>query len=96
MIKYTACHYCGFVDDKRDVLRLPICEECRGLLRDSGLEKEKERGKYVKYALAEKYAHVLELPNWSKGELDELGDNLRLTVEASLILKREIQARLKW
>lgn len=75
---------------------LPACTECNSTLGGrSGLDLG-ERFDFVKRRLRDKNKRLLDTPQWSDEELDELGPNLRRQAAAWTSNKSVIEKRLGW
>ena len=103
------CHYCGMPANTLDHIppvasyngnderfRVPACSECNSLLRDVYHNKFPERRHYLKILLTKRYAGVLTTPKWTEQELNDLGPDLRESIQMSIKLKKIIDYRLSF
>lgn len=105
------CVYCGQSADTKDhllprtwtgeavrknVLTVPACQECNSTIGDRYAPSITERRKIAQLAIAKKSKKLLQMPEWTKDELAELGKNLRSTIERGLHDRNVARARLSW
>lgn len=75
---------------------LPSCGECNGIASNSIFRTVAAKRRYIHERLRKKYRKLLELPDWSEEEKDEIGWNLRTSVEAGMAQKSVLLQRLAW
>jgi hypothetical protein len=95
------CEYCGNPASTVDrepisTLRVPVCVECRGLLRNQPLWTVAERRDYVRERLRERYEPLLRIPDWRGEELGELEGRLLQYVQNSITAADVLNSRLNW
>lgn len=76
-------------------IEIPACHECNLLLDARALWTLELRKRFIKGALAKRYAKYLRMPTWSDRELSELGPLLKSSVLGALMMKMIIEERLK-
>lgn len=72
------------------------CRECNSLLGARGLWTLPSRKKFIRRTLRLRYKKLLKMPDWEPEQLDELGETLRSQVQAGIIMKKILLARLRW
>jgi hypothetical protein len=80
----------------REKITLECCSECNGIAGSNVFKSVAHKRSYIFAALREKYQRLLDTPEWSENELDELGYALRTFVAAGLQRREWIAERLKW
>lgn len=75
---------------------VPACRDCNSVIGSKYFPTLAERKAFVKQRLRQRKRNVLETPNWSEGELNQLGPDLRGYVEHSIALREETKLRLRW
>ena len=106
------CVYCGMPGHTKDhllpvtmtgqavrkfVAIVPACLECNSAIGDRCGHRISERREEAHRHLRKKYRKHLEAGRrWSKGDLAELGPNLRSLVEKSLKQREIVMERLAW
>lgn len=75
---------------------IPCCGECNRLASDGLFNTPDEKKRFIKAKLFKRYFKILELPNWSKEEIEELDYNLQSAVNAGLNDRKTIRERLNW
>lgn len=80
----------------RRVLMVFSCGECNRLLSDTFTESLTEKKKLLKSRLKRRHKKLLEIPDWSPNEIEELGYNLRSYVQNSLDRLFLLKERLRW
>src|ERR1044072_2593632 len=74
----------------------PSCEECNALLGDHMFPTICERISYVNERLASRYRKVLDFPEWSEDELEDVAKGMADHIRANLRQKAHVQKRLTW
>jgi hypothetical protein len=74
----------------------PSCNECNSILRDLLLTTLKDRRKFVKSKLRQRYKKYLNMPDWSPEELAELSESMQVYIRQSQKVTAMIRARLAW
>lgn len=108
----AVCVYCGCkgeVEDHalpyslrnqpwaRERVTVPSCKECNGMLSNSFQETLVERIAEAKERLRYRYSKVLAMPNWSTGELIDLGPGaIARSIIASMEHKKWLEKRLQF
>jgi hypothetical protein len=105
------CIYCGQWASQRDhlipepwsgptvrtnVATVPSCRECNTLIGDYLTFSITKRRAYAHEKLRERYAKWLRCKRFTADELDEMGPNLRSTVEDGLRQRVLLEDRLRW
>jgi hypothetical protein len=72
------------------------CGECNRVLSNSLQESLVDRAAELKARLRARYRHLLEMPEWTPEELQDLGHGLRGVVAAALVERARIERRLEW
>lgn len=75
---------------------VPACVECNSTAGSQVFRTMREKRQYVHECYRAKYAKLLEAPDWSDDELNELGDTLRGHVLSGLYGKWKLKRRLRW
>jgi hypothetical protein len=75
---------------------LECCHECNGIAGSHVFKTVAQKRVYIQENLREKYSTLLETPQWSGEELEELGYNLRQFVVSSMQSRDWIERRLQW
>lgn len=83
--------YCQVYRDYKPGATVRACRECNGLLGSKAYFTQEERAEYLLARYPIKYRKLLQMPHWTPEECADLGYNLRVTVEAKMVL-REIYA----
>jgi hypothetical protein len=95
----TPYSYLPGVDDHdagADLLvNLPSCAECGEILDAVSIASLEGAARYLSLVYSEIYAHLLAEVKWSREELDELGYNLRSTIEMSHKAHLEVNDRVE-
>jgi hypothetical protein len=105
------CVYCGLDADTVDhllprgwsgdtlrsrVLTVPACRECNSAIGGQWASTITERREVAQAAIRRRYRKLLAGAALSQKDLAELGPNLRSYVEASLTVRKVVEARLAW
>jgi hypothetical protein len=72
------------------------CSECNRILSNSLQDSLVDRVAELKARLRARYRHLLEMPEWTTEELQDLGRGLRGVVAAALVKRTCIERRLDW
>jgi hypothetical protein len=72
------------------------CRECNCALGAKAIFALDDRKRYVKAWLRKRYQRYLKIPQWSDGELREIGHTLREHVLSGVLIAELVRARLKW
>lgn len=75
-------------------LVVPCCNECNISLTSFYLPSIAERAEYLLELYKVKYKKLLNRPDWSDEELEEIGDTLRRKIKANAKLKENLNQRL--
>jgi hypothetical protein len=67
---------------------VPACRECNGLLGDKMYVTIQTRAAYLLGAVEARYKKVISMPVWDDEELEDLGPNMRASIEAVLTRER--------
>jgi hypothetical protein len=94
------CYYCGLEAKGTDALmrhikRVPICQECRRLLRSRIHSTLAARKAELKELLEGRHWRKL-MCSWTQEELDDMGVALRTTVNAGIAEAEQLKRRLAW
>ena len=73
---------------------VPTCTECNMAANGQEFDTPADKAKYIRASLVRKYAKVINQPDWTEKELDELGEGLRGYVIAMIELKKLILERV--
>lgn len=84
----------GVVPDS--LVIVPSCRECNNLAGRVTLQGIQEKRHYIQEKLKKRYRAVLEIPQWTEGELNELSLDLAQYVRHGFRLREIILSRLKW
>lgn len=104
------CEYCGLPSDGSDVIEpatllagrevepvtVACCRECRELGAGVRANSSVEKRAFVRARLEERYAKVLELPAFSREEVEDLGVGLRALAHGTQRLGEIAAARVSW
>lgn len=82
--------------DRFPFLIVDSCQECNAILGDRALWTFKERKAFVKKRLRQRHKRLLNMPNWCREDLDELGDILKNYVSSSLTTREILIERLAY
>jgi hypothetical protein len=74
---------------------VPACRECNTLLGPSWQGTLQGRKRALAAKLRKRYRKLLQAPDWTDAELDELGETLRSAVAQAQAEKRRIRERLR-
>lgn len=101
-VQAMVCRYCGEPATTQNHLRrrsrlyIPACRECDDLLHDVTVPDITERREHVAARLQKRYGTVLDIPPWSDGELQQLGEGLRLYIRGRIGLQTSVRRRMAW
>lgn len=84
----------GFQFDKKQLVR--CCNECNSLAGRQVFQRVKEKRAWLKARLRKRHKKMLEIPEWTDKELQEVDYTLRSVLEESLRQKARILRRLAW
>lgn len=100
------CFYCGELatEDEHVVPRwlayptwvVRSCRECNGLAGGEPFVSALEKAEWIKGRRAERYSHLLKMPDWSPDELEEIGHTLRKSIIAHMAAKDVVKSQLSW
>jgi len=100
------CVYCGFTAETWDHfppvsamlhgLKIPACRECNSLASNHFPFDFAERIALVKSKIRSKNKGVLNTPDWSEGEIKQIGRGMKAKVISWKIKKELVQERLAW
>lgn len=106
LIGGPSCIYCGEHANSREHFPpasltrfgviLPACTECNCFAGTYWNTDFRERAEYVKQKIRSRYKKMLNVPDWSKAELDKLGYNLQTKIRAWQRQKEILRERLAW
>ena len=77
-------------------LTVPACQECNSLIGASVHRTLAARKTYLKQRLEAKYGKFLRMPEWSEGEIDEMGPRMQDHLRWAMATKRVIEARMRF
>ena len=77
-------------------LVVPACNECNLLASDKIFQTLKDKRQFIQAKLAKRYKSLLDSPEWTDRELDQLGFYLKERIVNDLVRKRVIQRRIAW
>lgn len=77
-------------------LVVPCCNECNNKLSSFYLPSIAERAEYILEAYKLKYKKILNRPDWTEDELQEMGENMRKTIKNNAVLKINLNQRLSY
>lgn len=107
----TPCIYCGCpattidhippVADRAQLMHVhhfevDACHECNSMLAARTLWTVEERKSWIKQYLKKKYRRLINSPEWTVDELDELGPKLRKGIQVALGKKALVMERIGW
>ncbi len=106
------CYYCGMIATSFDhfiprVLikeglftehqrLIPACQQCNSILGARVFPTLALRREAAKAGIRKKYARILNIPEWTEEEIEELGYTLKTRVRAGWKLKQLIRYRLAY
>lgn len=74
---------------------IPACGECNNTLGDELIFNVPDRASYLLARYEKKYKKVINFPEWSDEELEDISNRMKLSILASLEYKAEIRTRLE-
>lgn len=77
-------------------VKLPSCRECNALAGAKLFDTIAGKKRWIRSELRRRHAKLLAFKDWSEDELDDLGPDLRTTIESSMAAKSRLMARLAW
>lgn len=77
-------------------LTVDCCRQCNCLLSDKYDATLAERKERLKVSLRRRYRKLLEMPEWTPSELEEMGPRLRQYIEAAMAQKAMVRKRIGW
>ncbi len=99
------CTYCGELGNHRDhvvpksihqnSVTVPACAECNILLSNQLYVTIPDRKAYLKEVYKKRYKDLINMPNWTEKELEDVGDRMRQEILSALHRKTLILARIK-
>lgn len=84
------------LEKQHPFVEVHACSECNSLLGNRALWKLSQRKKFIRRALRRRYKRLLNLPNWTPEQLNELGHTLKSYVQAGLLAKIILKERISW
>jgi len=95
---YTSVHPANKRDHRsnKEEDTVPCCMECNQMLGNRLLTTVATRAAYLIGATERRYSKLLEMPDWTEDELEDLGYALRTNIETSIDSKRIVQERLRY
>ena len=75
---------------------LPSCGECNSIAADRLFKTVAAKRRYIHERLRKKYRNLLDMPDWSDEEQEELGWALQTFVRAGMEQKSVLRQRLAW
>ena len=75
---------------------VPACMECNGLLSNNMVITIAGRAGYLVSRLADRHKKLLETPDWSNEDLEELEGRLRTHVKSLQLKKKLVKARISY
>lgn len=82
-------------NDKKDNI-VPACLECNSTAGNKVFSTIQEKQEYIQSRYEKKYKTIINLPDWSEKELDELGASLRKDTSLKMIAKKWIINRIAY
>lgn len=100
------CAYCGEYGDEVEhvvprcaglpTYTLPACRECNGIALGRLFKSFEDKATFIRGGLSAKYQHVLQKPEWTDDEIDELGKNMRAKIRALMVAREVMLRRISW
>jgi len=81
---------------KNRTMLVPACRECNCLLGSTYQKTLEERKAFLKKRLKQRYKKLLNTPDWSQAELNEMGPNLKKHIISCLYERDLIRRRIRW
>ena len=75
---------------------VPCCRECNAIASDKVFSSIFEKRSYIKHRLKQKYKKLLQSPNWSQSEIDEMGPKMKRYILVSIAAKQLTIVRVSW
>lgn len=72
---------------------VPACHDCNSRLNNRGFTILERAGMLLD-SLEDKYADLLDMPEWEDWEIEELGYNMRTKIEEDMLMKGFIEFRI--
>lgn len=102
--KYLECTYCGIDTNTLIVVKeknktsqqIPCCKECNQILKGIPFTSLSTQAKFVSDSLTNKNKKLLNSPNWSDEELQELEGMLKKKVKHLQAKKLKLINRIRW
>ncbi|HCT9982771.1 TPA: hypothetical protein OUD88_002861 [Enterobacter hormaechei] len=70
------------------------CFECNCNLNDKAFLTVEDRAQFLYDRYAVKYRKLLTLPEWSEDELEDMSDDFRRSIKASMVMREIVAERL--
>ena len=105
----STCNYCDDISVARDHVIprvysgvtsfakkhvVPVCVECNSLLSSRVFDSMEERCAYLYKKVSHRHKKLLASPDWTKEELEDIGESLIPHIKAIQHRKQETRARL--
>lgn len=74
----------------------PACHECNSSLSGRLFATLVERRQAAQKGIRRKYASYLRTPDWTDGELSEMGPKAQAEIVAAIAIRDWVRARLRW
>lgn len=94
--------YMGIYDEYRHhriarlMFTVPACRSCNATAGGRIFRTFTAKQRYIHDRLRRKHASLLRAPDWSEGELEEIGHSLRTHIEARRSQRQRLLARLRF
>lgn len=75
---------------------VPSCGECNGIAHDSIFVSIGAKRRYIQGRLKRKYSKLLNMPDWTEEELDEMGYMMRSAIIGGIAQRDYMRARIAW
>lgn len=82
--------------DPSTFLLVPACKECNSTAGSEVFALLKDKRNYIHNCYKRRYKKILEMPDWTQSELNELGPTLKSSVLQGINAKKRLKARLRW
>lgn len=85
-----------FAAVRRGLVVVPCCGECNRICANRPFLSPLEKRAFLKRQLAKKYGKMARAVVWDEDEIDDLGPNLKSTINQKMQEKARIELRLSW
>jgi|DEB0MinimDraft_6_1074348.scaffolds.fasta_scaffold198492_1 hypothetical protein len=106
---WDMCYYCGEQQEVTDHVPplvaatlsldrwlIPSCKECNLILGTQVYYSLSERVEYLRARYPIRYKKLLNTPDWEPEELEEMGYNLRVSIDHHISKKKSILRKIEW